>query len=160
LSEEEIKVCWEALERPVMNERPADVLRLCILTGQRVGEVAGIAVDEIDPKCTLWRLPAARSKNGRAHSIPLVGLAVDIVGKWRSHAREARQAHLFQTVHGNPMQATNIGNSLDRARGEMGLPHFTAHDLRRTVASHMARLGIDRVTIGAALNHLSTTKSG
>jgi len=160
LSEEEIKVFWDALTRSVTLEIPTDVLRLCLLLGQRVGEIAGLPVDELDAKCTLWQLPAARSKNKQSHSIPIPLKAREILQKWRDLAVANKQSHLFQTTLGGPMKSTNIANYLDDAREEIGLPHFTSHDLRRTVSTHMARLGISRETIGAALNHRSTVKRG
>lgn len=160
LDEDEIRSVFGGLDAGVMIARHADVIRLCLMTGQRVGEVAGIRVAEIDPRSWIWTLPAERSKNARAHTVPLVGEARRVVERWLADASAAQRKWLFGTTTGKPMSATNIGTSLLRVRSDLLDEPFTAHDLRRTVATHLARLGIDRLTIGAILNHITTTKAG
>ena len=160
LSEDEIRVFSQALDRGVMLERPTAILRLCLLTGQRVGEVAGIAVKEIDQQNWLWNLPKERSKNNRQHVVPIDGEARSIIKAWLARADEFNGAHLFLTTTGKPMAATHVGNALGHARNGIETAPFTAHDLRRTVVSHMARMGIDRLTIAAVVNHVGTTKAG
>ena len=80
LSEDEIRTLWQglpdALGRSVQCQR---IAKLCLVTGQRVGEVAGIAAAEIDLKAREWRLPGSRTKNGHAHVVPLSDLAIDII---------------------------------------------------------------------------------
>jgi integrase len=49
--------------------------------------------------------------------------------------------------------------ALARARPELGLDHFRVHDLRRTVATGMATLGINPHTISLVLDHISVTKA-
>ena len=71
LEPEEIAVLWKAWPTAL----PASValaLKLALVTGQRIGEVTGITLDEIDFPKAVWNLPAERSKNGSAHAIPLL----------------------------------------------------------------------------------------
>ena len=49
----------------------APIIRLLILTGQRRGEVAGMAWDELTEDLATWTLPGQRTKNGAAHTVPL-----------------------------------------------------------------------------------------
>jgi integrase len=47
---------------------------------------------------------------------------------------------------------------MSRARPELGVANIRIHDLRRTVATHMAELGVNPHTISLVLNHVSAVK--
>src|SRR5262249_26135324 len=64
LTDEEIKALWLAPQGPI-----SQVLRLCLITAQRVGEVAGMTRSELDLKRRVWLLPGSRTKNGHPHSV-------------------------------------------------------------------------------------------
>ena len=80
LGDSEIRTLWnglpKALARSVQCQR---IIKLCLVTGQRVGEVAGMVPTEIDLKAREWRLPANRTKNDHAHVVPLSDLAIEII---------------------------------------------------------------------------------
>src|SRR5262245_21430693 len=89
LNDAEIAKLWHAL--PTVLPRQVDcqrVLRLCLITGQRVGEVAGMRRDELDLNTRTWSLPGARTKNGHPHSVPLSDLAMSIIGQALADAGE------------------------------------------------------------------------
>lgn len=74
LSDEEIRWFWQATDDGSDASR---VLRLMLLTGQRETEVGGMRWSEIaNGEPVVWRLPAARAKNRRAHEVPLLPLAL------------------------------------------------------------------------------------
>ncbi len=83
LSTEEIRQFWPAITQPPVSPRVGLALRLILLTGARPGEVAGMSrteVDHLDDKDRArWILPAAKSKNGRSHLVPLSDQARRIV---------------------------------------------------------------------------------
>jgi integrase len=92
LSDDEIAVLWNglptALTRSMQCQR---IIKLCLVTAQRSGEIAGMVPAELDLRAREWRLPGARTKNGHAHVVPLSDLAIDIIGKpSRTPARENR----------------------------------------------------------------------
>src|SRR5262249_48535835 len=71
LSDSEIAKLWTGLDKALPKSKTvANVIRLCLLTGQRVGECCGIEPTEIDEKKRAWTIPAARSKDGEAHTVP------------------------------------------------------------------------------------------
>jgi len=76
-TEAEVRSLWKALEaarvgaRLGVSEPTAIALRLCLVTLQRAGEVSGMHTDELDWATNLWTIPAHRSKNRRAHHVPL-----------------------------------------------------------------------------------------
>ena len=80
LSDDDIRTLWtglpNALARSVQCQR---IIQLCLLTGQRVGEVAGMQRGEFDLAAREWRLPAERTKNAHAHLVPLSRMAIGII---------------------------------------------------------------------------------
>ena len=64
LTADEIRTMWAALASADMWESSRRIVRLCLVTGQRVGEVAGMARDEIDLQQATWVIPGGRAKNG------------------------------------------------------------------------------------------------
>jgi integrase len=155
LGDEELHTLWNMLPT-VLPRSPAirRILRLCLVTGQRVGEVSGIRLDEIDRK--LWRLPASRSKNKHPHTVPLSDLALSLIDE---AIADARNGYLFPSGEGSLLPAT-VARAVGRAQELFGLPHWTPHDLRRTVVTNMQRLGVQPIVIGHVVNHRSITKAG
>src|SRR5262252_9573297 len=69
LTDSEIRAVWHELYelRPDVGR----VVRFCLVTGQRLGEVVGLTPTELDLPNAVWNIPAERSKNGHSHSVPL-----------------------------------------------------------------------------------------
>ena len=53
-----------------------------------------------------------------------------------------------------------IDKIVRRAQAHFGLPHWTMHDLRRTVVTRMAELGISPIVLAHVVNHRSVSKAG
>src|SRR5215831_5455963 len=79
LTDNEIKAVWHDLYdiRPDVGR----VVRFCLATGQRVGEVVGLTQAELDLPKAVWNIPAERSKNGHPHCVPLTPLALSIIAE-------------------------------------------------------------------------------
>jgi len=133
--------------------------RMLLLTAQRLNEIARLTEDEIDGESIV--LAKARTKNGRPHSLPLPGAAVDLLDELPVIA--GRPRYLFTTTGRGPVQGFHKGREylakeMERVaaveRGEpVTIPHWTFHDLRRTAATCMADAGMWRQDIEAVLNH-------
>ena len=113
LSDCEIAAVWNSTA--LRNPHRA-IIKLCLLTAQRVGEVAGMTMDELDLKARTWTIPKARSKNKNSHVVPLTDAAMAII--------EDAGDKLFHGA-GN---SSAIGKHIHRA--DFGIAHFTAHDLQ------------------------------
>jgi integrase len=173
LSEDEIRLLWQALDSAPMEPNARRILRLMLVTGQRKSEVMGIHREEIDHEKGLWVLAATRAKNGREHLIPLSPLARQVIAE----TPPAENGYVF------PSKLTGLpyrGQSIDHATRYLfdGRPiskptkkpsqrtytpplagvmeRFTPHDLRRTVATRMRELGISRGDVKMVLNHVET----
>jgi integrase len=160
LSDAEIKVVWGQLDE---DDDYGDVIRLLTLTGQRADEIASLRWSEIRDG-NLVELPPERTKNGRLHTVPLAEPARAILAARhrRSNADGTPRDLVFGIGEGPFSGWSRAKESLDEriAKAASPLPHWTVHDLRRTVATRMAELGVAPHVIEAVLNHVSGHKAG
>lgn len=150
LSADEIKALWERLEQIPGELGTRLALKLILVTAQRPGEVVRLAWEEIDSE-NVWTIPAEKSKNGRAHRVPLSPLALELLGSL--DRRETGPVFPSPLDRSRPITRAALARMLHRGRGILKLAPFTPHDLRRTSASKMAEQGISRLTISKVLNH-------
>ena len=142
-----------------MTRATALTLKLALATAQRIGEVAGIAMSELDlnDPAPVWTVPSERCKNDQANRVPLSPLAVRIIAEARALAGDS--PWLFPNLKGDgTIEAQAPTKALDRARPAIGLANFRIHDLRRTAATRMAEMGVAPHTISLVLNHVSARK--
>jgi integrase len=160
LSEDEIHKLWsglpKALAKSVQCQR---IIKLCLVTGQRVGEVAGATRSEIDLKAREWRLPASRTKNANAHVVPLSDFAISIIKEAMADAGEG--GPIFPCGKGS-LSPVAVARTILRANAtkRFGIGSWSAHDLRRTTLTAMARLGVAPIVLGHVANHRTTTRAG
>ncbi|WP_034996681.1 tyrosine-type recombinase/integrase [Beijerinckia mobilis] len=156
LDDTELAAVWQASEKLGWPFGP--IVQLLILTGARREEVAAMRWNEIDLEQKLWTLPASRAKNGKEHVIPLSPQAIAIL---EALPRIKSGKHLVFTVTGETAVSgfTRAKERIDAFLPE-GIPHWTLHDLRRTLASGCARLGVAPQVVEAILNHKSGTIRG
>ena len=153
LTDPELRRVWKAAGETTDPIYGA-IVRFLILTGQRRGEVAGMEWAELDLGNRLWNLPKERTKNGRAHIVPLSRLAVAILKELpRTNERYAFSVNGKAAING-------FGKPKDRLDALSGLSDWTVHDIRRSVASGMARIGISLPVIEKVLNHVSGSFAG
>lgn len=116
----------------------------------------------------VWHLSADRTKNGRAHDVPLstsVRALLDAVERIEGKAGFSFTTTGRTTVSGFFKARVHLAEAMERiAAKECGetvdIPRWTFHDLRRTAATGMARLGIAVRVTKAVLNHVSGTGGG
>ncbi len=129
------------------------IVEILALTGQRREEVAQMSLAEIDENNRSWRIPSARSKNDKAHIIHLSSRVWEII-----QAMPRTIQLIFATPGGYRFQDfSRFKIELDRLSGVSG---WRLHDLRRTVVTGMARLGVAPHIADKVLNHQSGTISG
>ena len=154
LSTKEIRTFWNNLDAGKMSEATRIALRLQLVTAQRKSEVVGAAIAEFDVEDEqLWTIPPERSKNSRAHQVPLSPLAVDLVRQAIELAGEV--PWLFPSPRGEkPVTPESVDHALRNNRDKLVVYDVTPHDLRRTAATRMTGdLGISRFVVSRVLNH-------
>lgn len=157
LSMQDIRTLWHGLDEVEMDGTIADALRLALLTGQRIGEVVALRWIDIDVDERTWTIPAEDTKNGRIHRVPLSGPALEVLERRREHPTAVVWA--FPSPRGDShLRSESPGQALRAVRDDIGLPNCRAHDLRRTLATHIGRQeGVDRVLVSKILNHTDRT---
>jgi integrase len=151
LTDNEVAAVWRAADAA---GEYGKVIQLLILTGCRRSEIGGLRWTELNPESGTWVLPAARSKNGRSHTLPLSPAAWAIIDQM---PRMAFRDSLFG-LHGSGFTGWSLGKQALDARS--GVSGWTVHDIRRSVATKMADLGIQPHIIEQILNHASGHKAG
>src|SRR5215204_2436976 len=155
LSDEELGRIWDACREDDYGR----IVRLLILTGQRRDEVGGISNSEVNFARAVWSIPGDRTKNGRPHEVPLPASAAQIL---KEAQMEVGSGCLFGEARGSFQGWSKAKAALDRrisASGGSVLP-WRLHDIRRTVATRMAELGVQPHIVEAVLNHVSGHKAG
>jgi len=159
LDDRELTLVWRACEAIGFPFGP--MTQLLILTGQRRGEVAGMSYSELDLEGALWTLPAERVKNKRLHKVPLSPQALALLSNM---PRIVGSPFVFSTTGETAASGfSNAKEHLDRVLATLDpqpLSPWTIHDLRRSVATGMARLGVQLHVIERLLNHVSGSFSG
>jgi integrase len=155
LSDDELCHIWHAADK--VSWPFGSMVKLLILTGQRRDEVARMSWAELDLDGRLWSLPRERVKNNRPHGVPLSRQALAVIG---ALPRLAGSPHVL-TTNGR-VAASGFSGGVRRLRALVpsDMPPWRLHDLRRTCASGMARLGINLPVIEKCLNHTSGSFAG
>ena len=122
-----------------------------------------------DVAARTWTIPKERSKNKREHVIPLSDAAMAIVTQL-PRVGDNPDGFMFSTTRKTPISGwSNVKDRLDTAIHEAAqkddpkagpLPHWTFHDLRRTLATNMQKLGVKLEVTEAVLNHVSGSRAG
>jgi integrase len=166
LSDDEIRLFWDGVIQKPVSTRVGLALRLILLTGVRPGEAAGIALAELEnikeKGRARWIVPAERSKNGRAHLVPLSELARQTILSALAFIGDDN-GYLFSSpsVRDAPITAHALAVAMARFAGKLDATLAkawradppTPHDLRRTLATRLAELGIAKEDRDAVLNH-------
>jgi integrase len=151
LGDEEIRAVWSATAAPGPFNA---VIRMLLLTGQRLNEVARMTWSELDSGLATWTLPSERAKNNVAHIVPLSTQARAIVA---AQPRMAGNEFVFASRTGAVSDFTRPKQALDKASGVTG---WVLHDCRRSVATNMQKLGVRLEVVEALLNHVGGSRAG
>ncbi|MCC0809014.1 DUF4102 domain-containing protein [Methylobacterium sp. W2] len=168
LSDDEVFLFWHGIISPPVSHRVGLALRIALLTGSRVSEIAQAERREFshieDSERAAWVLPTTRSKNGCSHFTPLSELARDAVSEAIVLSGDASQ-FLFPSpsVSSKPITGHALSVAMQRFGGSVGGASEASrtwaseppspHDLRRTVATRLAALGYPAEDVSAVLNH-------
>jgi integrase len=153
LSDSELAAIWAAC----VDDGDGRVTKLLMLTAARRHEVGGMRASEIDVVKGTWSLPKERTKNQRAHVLPLPPLALAII---ESVPRRVGRDHLFgERAETGFSRWAQCKTELDARLGDKVGP-WRFHDLRRTTATRMCDLGIAPHVVEQILNHVSGHRRG
>ena len=159
LTDAEIKSLWNCLD---LERTDIDIFRLVklalkaiLLTGQRPGEVTGMTWAELEGN--VWIIPKERTKNGEENRVPIVSMLADVIEQAKIYSSDS--LYVFRSSHSKeekdvPVTVGALANSIRRHSEEMKInDRFTPHDLRRTLRTRLAELGISDIVAERVLGH-------
>ncbi|MGH8255578.1 MAG: tyrosine-type recombinase/integrase [Steroidobacteraceae bacterium] len=162
LSADEIHTIWTKLDTADMAAPTKLALKLLLVSGQRRGELTFARWDHFDLERKIWTIPVDLLKSARSrreqpepHVVPLSALALDLLGKLKALSGESPYvlpAHASK-CHSEPYSSGVLSRAAYVNDDHFGIPHWTPHDLRRTAASFMTKLGTPRLHVEKVLNH-------
>ena len=119
-----------------------------VLTGTRSGEVRGATWSEIDEAAAVWTIPAARTKVGREHRVPLSRRALAVLTEARELTGGA--GLVFPSMTGRIMSDSTVSKLL-RENGIEAVPHGFRSSFRQWAAE---RTNTPREVAEFALAHV------
>jgi len=161
LSDDELAATWRATDGP----GPFNgIVRLLLLTGQRRDEVAGMTWAKLAADFSTWTIPASRAKNGTTHIVPLSAPAQDllrVVPRFGAHKADGfAQSGLELVFPGLRGPFNGWGKAKAALDAKSGVTSWRLHDLRRSVATGLQRLGVRLEVTEQVLNHVSGSRAG
>lgn len=145
LSDDELIKIWHACG----DDDHGRIIKLLILTSCRRSEIGDGSWSEFDDSTrpTSFTIPAARSKNGKARTLPVTPTMARIIA---SVPRLAMRDQLFgQRSHGYTKWPEGKRKLDQRA----GVSNWVVHDIRRSVATKLADHGIAPHVVEEVLGH-------
>lgn len=153
LTDTEITSIWKAAD-----EWPfGAIYRLLLLTGARRGEIGDLRWAELDKEEI--KLDGARTKNGKPHVIPLSKAAQAVTSELHRVAGTELVFGISKSAGGYDRAKERVDAKIAAMMGAQ-LPPWRLHDLRRTVATGLQKLGMNLQVIEAVLGHVSGSRSG
>jgi integrase len=154
LSDLDLVAIWKAGES--IGYPAGIMLQLLVLTAQRRNEVASMRWQDLDLEAGLWTIPAEISKNGKPHLVPLSRMAMTRLALvprlhevfvFPARGRSETTFSGFSKLKSKTMQLSQVDG-------------WTLHDLRRSAATLLARLGVAPHVVERVLNHMSGSFGG
>lgn len=168
LAEWEIALVWSVL--PAATWQFAMLMRMLILTGQRLREVAGIAWEEINLDRKEWIIPARRTKNKRDHLVPIAPQFERLLVQIEPDASNRRGLLLshngrtpisgFSKSKKGMDELVEIASQQSKWRNHGPVLPWVRHDARRTFSTMCGEMKLPLEHAEAVLNHISGTLAG
>jgi len=173
LAPAELRLIWNALDD---DPQHGAIIKLLALTGQRLTEIGDLRWSEIHSNEII--LAAERTKNGRDHVVPISEAAAAIIAQQPKGANDLIFGKKGFVNWSNCKE--RLDERITKANRGKPIPHWTPHDLRRTLATYAGGglpehqlkklplqdrdtangLGIPPHVVEAILNHVSGTRGG
>jgi integrase len=168
LSDAEIRRVWNAAE--TLGYPYGHFAKALLLTGQRRSEVAAMRWQEVNDSEQVWTVPPERTKNKLAHEVPLARPLADLLVSiprsgdyvFKTGRTGDKPLNSFTLAKQRFDAATsNLGQEATKGRRNASdevpsLPHWTLHDLRRTVRTRLSKLGVQPEIAERVIGHVPT----
>ncbi len=156
LSQDEIRQLWHSFNPGAAYSAIEQIFKLMLATGgQRVSEVSEARWSEFNLIECLWEIPASRTKNGKAHLVPLNHLAMSILETIQDHKDGSPFLFPHRLDSNKPITLASISRAANRFTKDESnnFQPFTPRDLRRTCKTRMGELGLSKEIRDRINNH-------
>lgn len=154
LTLDEIKHLWLFLSegRHGVSLQITNAIKILLLTGVRTGELRVAKWEEIDFENSLWTIPAANTKTNITMRVHLTDLVKSL---FMALYHCSMGKNVISGTDGYTLITDRaLPRAVNRLQERIGIPKWTAHDLRRTFATQLGEtLNIDPVVIEKCLGH-------
>jgi integrase len=156
LSDDELVKLWRATDE--VGGHFGAIYKLLVLTGCRLNEIAQMKWAELSDDLTTLQLPPNRVKNKMPHDVPLSRMAREVIA---AVPRVVGSDFVFVGRAG-ATPVSGFSKAKVRIDALMGpdVPPWVTHDIRRSTASGLQRLGVPLVVTEKILNHQSGSLAG
>ena len=142
MTDEQLRDFWAKLD--ALLDKPATIIRLLLVTGCRLSEVAGAQRRELrfEKEREQWTIPSTRTKNSLTHIVPLTLTAVEL---WKGASDgDADNPYIFPAhrVTPQPFDGNHASRLCKEIFRDIGAPEMRLHDLRHQAATGMAQCGV------------------
>ena len=154
LTLDEIKTLWLFLESDQhgLSLSITQAIKIIILTGVRTAEIRLATWSEFDFDQSLWIVPPEHTKTAMKMKIHLTPQITSILQTLRDLS--SSEFVLTGSAPSSPLSEKAISKAISRIQERVGIPYWTAHDLRRTFATQLGEaLHVDPVVIEKCLGH-------
>ena len=166
-TDDELRSVWHDLDGRAIGAPTA--IKLVLVTAQRPGEVSAMRWSHLDGD--IWRMPEGYRKKPRGedasppHDVPLSELALSILAEVREYNARYKLPGSRKYVFPSPSSPghllhNGLSQSARRVVRKLAMPRWTPHDLRRTAATQMTRMGHARLVVDKILGHKDTSVAG
>lgn len=154
LTLDEIRTLWQFLDSShhILSLQIKSAIKIILLTGIRTGEIRLATWSEFNFEQSLWTIPPEHSKTALAMQIHLTPQVILLLKELQN--RSSSNYVLAGQDSNFPLSDKAISKAVSRIQDRVGIPYWTAHDLRRTFATQLGQtLNIDPVVIEKCLGH-------
>lgn len=160
LNPNEVRLFWKGLDDGPVGLEIVRILSLALLLGQRRSEITEVRKSELvlEGSEPVWVIPGSRTKNGMIHRVPLPNAALKI---FTSAVADSGTPFVFpgRGTEERAISPHAVTRAMARLTLELGIENATVHDLRRTVGTNLARLGVSKDIRARILNHVDGVRS-
>lgn len=164
LKTSELKTIFSKLPQLGLSKQVMYCLKLMLFTGCRVNEICQAKWCHIDLDEMIWTIPPenVKAKKGKekCHTIPVTDELASFLTIVKASFTEFKSEYIlpsvgtFDSIPGlKPLDKRSVARAVNRKTVDLGIEKWTPHDLRRTVQTHLASIGIDAIVIEKILNH-------
>lgn len=103
-----------------------------------------MAWEELELEAQLWTVPKARTKSGKGNAVPHTPLAVELIQALPCHGSLVFTVSGDKPLGNHSKLKVRLDAKIAALNGGEQLPHWTLHDLRRTVATRLQMLDVEQ----------------